>query len=68
MSGIVEEFHVLNEVLENWRQLKKVRGTDPKDVQDWVNAAFVIQYMKKQTDTVKGELPIREVSAYSFQR
>ena len=34
LSGIVEEFHVLNEVLENWRQLKKVRGTDPKDVQD----------------------------------
>ena len=67
LSGIVEEFHVLNEVLENWRQLKKVRGTGPKDVQDWLNAAFVIQYMKKQPDTVKGELPIREVSAYLFK-
>jgi hypothetical protein len=30
LSGIVEEFHVLNEVLENWRQLKKYEVLIPK--------------------------------------
>lgn len=67
LSGLIEEFQVLTEVLESWRQLKKVRGTAPEDVQDWIDAARVIVYMRAQPDIAKGELPIREVSAHLFK-
>lgn len=47
--------------------MKSVRGTHPDDVQDWVDAARVILYMRNHSEISKGELPIREVSARLFK-
>jgi hypothetical protein len=67
LSEVVKDFQILNEVLEGWRQLKNVRGTSPEDVQDWIDAVRVIQYMRDQDEARIGELPIREVSAHIFK-
>lgn len=63
----IKEFKVLDDVQKKWQQFKKVRGTGPQDVQNWIDAAKTVLYMRNQPETLKGELPVREVSAYLFK-
>ncbi len=67
LTPFIQEFKVLNDVLESWQLLKKVRRTSPEKAKDWSDAARVIIHMRNQPDITKGELPIREVSAHLFK-
>ncbi|MEI5996295.1 DUF2399 domain-containing protein [Paraburkholderia bengalensis] len=67
LSLHLSAFPVLVEVLSCWSTLRKVRGSGPEHVQDWIDAVAVIEYMQRNQEAKADELPIREVSARLFK-
>lgn len=57
-------FPVLQEVLERWRKLKKVRGTNPARMDDWLDAIRVIAAAENRDSSV--DAPLRQMSARLF--
>ncbi len=63
----LNRFPVLSEVLKRWRALRSVRTLTPSSVQEWLDAARVIEYVKSNTNADSIMLPIREASARLFK-
>ena len=60
-------FPVLEDVLEHWRLLRKVRGTTPDAAANWSAAAKVVSAMQTDAAVRVADLPVREVSARLFR-
>jgi len=61
LAELVPGYPVLEEVLERWRTLRKVRGTSPLDTAKWIDAARVVGYCRLRLQT--SDQPIRVASA-----
>lgn len=66
LSPLIIRFPVLDDVISRWAKLRKVRGLGPEDLQEWVDAARVIDYARANLDRETNDLPIREASARLF--
>lgn len=66
LSPLIARFPVLDEVINRWARLRKVRGLGPEDVQEWIDATRVIDFAKTNLDRDTSDLPIREASARLF--
>lgn len=62
----VDQFTVIKDVLQQWAQLRAVRGLKPDSVQDWIDAIKTIDYGRKAIGNQNIDLPIREASAKLF--
>jgi Wadjet protein JetD, C-terminal len=60
-------FPALGEVIQRWAQLKKVRALDPDSVQDWLDAARVIEHTREAAIQMAISVPIREMSSRLFK-
>lgn len=60
-------FPVLNEVQQCWAQLRNVRTLGPRSVQDWLDAARVIDFARESARPDAIAVPIREASARLFK-
>lgn len=58
-------YPVIDQVLERWRQLKKVRGLGPEAAIKFVDAARALDYLKSQ-DTSESDLRLRVASMAIF--
>jgi hypothetical protein len=62
----MEQFPVLNDVLQRWSQLRTVRTLTPASVQDWLDAVKVINSVRDvAADAIS--VPIREASYRIFK-
>ena len=61
------QFPVLDDVFQKWRQMAKVRGSGPDEVQDWLDAAKVVTSSEKRAAICAEDVPIREASAQLFK-
>lgn len=66
LSPLIDRFPVLDEVISRWARLRKVRSLGPEDLQDWVDAARVIDFARANLDRETNDIPIREASARLF--
>lgn len=57
---------VIEEVMRQWRSLRKVRGSEPADYQAWLDAASAIQFCRALVASGKLETPLRTASARHF--
>lgn len=62
----LSQYSVINEVLQRWGSLYKIRGLGPDSVQDWVDAIRTIEYCQVVTASQAINRPIREASARLF--
>ncbi len=67
LSGEIEEFPVLEQVLAKWRQTMRVRGTGPESVAQWNDAISIIRFARSRVAQGMTSLPIREASAKLFR-
>lgn len=67
LTELESEFPVLADVRHKWSQMRTVRGLGPDDVQDWVDAAYIIAFARTRTSVESISLPIREASARLFR-
>ena len=63
----VDRFPVLNDVLQRWAQLRTVRTLSPASVQDWLDAAKVIDTAREAVAPDAISVPIREASYRLFK-
>jgi hypothetical protein len=66
LAPLLASFPVLDDVIGRWSKLRKVRGLGPEDLQEWLDAARVIDYARANLDRETNDLPIREASARLF--
>ena len=57
---------VLDEVLQRWASMARVRGLDPQDIKGWLDAARVLDTCAHRT-AQDAQLPLREFSARLFR-
>jgi hypothetical protein len=57
---------VMDEVLQRWISMARVRGLSPQDVRGWLDAARVLEACARRT-VQDVELPLREFSARLFR-
>lgn len=62
-----QAFPVLEEVLEEWGQLKRARRTKPEDADLWVDACRVIAYCREIVGRGTLETAVRDASARLFR-
>ncbi len=62
-----DRYPVLNDVIQRWGELRKVRGLGPDSIQDWFDADMVIGHVHLLAADQKGYVPIREASARIFK-
>lgn len=67
LAPLLARFPVLIEVLDRWRMLRSVRTLTPSSVQEWLDAAQVVDFAKGNRDPDSIALPIREASARLFK-
>lgn len=66
LTGLVSTYPVLEDIMSAWRRIAKVRQSGPADVQDWIDAAKVLEYTAVCTIKDSISLPIREASGRLF--
>ena len=66
LSPILVAFPVIEEVLKQWRGLRKVRGSEPADYRAWLDAASAIQFCRALVASGKLETPLRIASTRHF--
>ena len=64
-SLFIERFPVLQDILQRWGLLHKVRGLGPESAADWIDAIRTIEFARLNVDA-EVALPIREASARIF--
>lgn len=62
-----QAFPVLEEVLEEWGQLKRARRTKPEDADLWVDACAVVAYCREIVGGGTLETAVRDASARLFR-
>jgi hypothetical protein len=62
----IDAFPILAEVIQKWQFLGKVRGSDPDDIQDWLDAIQVILFAEKRSGPDVEDIPLRETSVQLF--
>lgn len=68
LSPLFEDHPVLHDVIARWAQIKTVRGSRPEHVEDWIDAARVLEFVRStKADGGTMSLPIREASARLFR-
>ncbi len=63
----LERFPVLNDVLERWAQLRTVRTLTPASMQEWLDAAKIIDAARQNVAPDAISVPIREASYRLFK-
>lgn len=63
----MERFPVFNDVLQRWAQLRTVRTLTPASVQDWLDAAKIIDSARETVAPDAISVPIREASYRLFK-
>lgn len=66
LSSFLVSYPVLSVVLERWRGLGKVRGTDVNDVHDWYSACLALAEVKSAGDVFR-DVPLRALSTKLYQ-
>lgn len=67
LTPFVDRYPVINDVLNQWAQLKTVRTFTAADAQDWVDAITVIDYARNNMVNKVVLTPINEVSGKLFK-
>lgn len=66
LSGLEFRFPIIQEVIQRWSELRKVRGLGPESIADWLDAARTIDFCRESPTDRAISLPIREASARLF--
>ncbi|HUX82157.1 MAG TPA: Wadjet anti-phage system protein JetD domain-containing protein [Halothiobacillus sp.] len=65
-APLTERFPVLDDVLQKWSQLRKVRTFSAEDAQDWVDAVLVIDFARNALEQGAISTPVNEASGKLF--
>jgi hypothetical protein len=67
LQGRVAAFPVLQNVLDQWASIKKVRNTSPDDAGDWLDACVAIESCRNAIAVGQLETAVRDASARVFR-
>lgn len=67
LRGKVDAFPVLQDVLDQWAVLKRVRNTTPEDVNDWLGACVAVEQSRAAVAAGQIETAVRDASARIFR-
>lgn len=66
LAPLLAQHRVIDDILNRWTSMARVRGLGPQDVSGWIDAAKVITACARRTDS-DVVLPLREFSARLFR-
>lgn len=66
LSMLVAQFPVVLDVIERWKELRKVRGLGPDSINDWLDAVRTVDVFRRELADEAVSVPIREASARLF--
>lgn len=66
LKQFVADYPVLEEVLDRWARLRKVRSLGPESYQDWMDAIRTIEACEKAASSQAMSMPVREFSSQLF--
>ncbi len=67
LQPFVTDYPVLEEVIDRWRKLRKVRSLGPEKYQDWMDAIRTIVVCQNAASTQTMSLPVRKFSSQLFK-
>lgn len=67
LQGRVSGFPVLQDVLDQWASIKRVRNTSPDDAGDWLDACVAIESCRNAISVGQLETAVRDASARVFR-
>jgi len=67
LEPFIPRFPVLANVLEQWKELRKVRGSDATSIKEWVDAIKVIDFSEENLAAGVVSMPLNEASGKLFK-
>ncbi|AKR42206.1 Wadjet anti-phage system protein JetD domain-containing protein [Methylophilus sp. TWE2] len=67
LQPFVADYPVLEEVIDRWKKLRKVRSLGPEKYQDWMDAIRTIVACQNAPSTQTMSLPVRKFSSQLFK-
>lgn len=67
LEPFIPRFRVLANVLDQWKELRKVRGSDATSIHDWIDAIKVIDFAEENLAAGVVSMPLNEASGKLFK-